>query len=180
MDLLSEKLKKKLLKETDGVIVEASPPTTRPVPKAKAKAKAAPLRPEGEKEAIMKLLNDLRKDPDKGITDAKTMYREAKRLNPKVTMADVEDFFRGDPISHIRDMSGFNSWIADFARQQYHVDIAYITSAKTPEEVDKLAGFVPEELAMEDEDVKPSEEPDEPPKPEGRKKEEDNMTAEER
>ena len=150
MDLLSDKLKKKLMKETDGVITEASPPSaTIAMPKAKAKAKAKGMatttRPDGEKEAVMKLLDDLRKDPDKGITDAKTMCREAKKMNPKVTLADVEEFFSADPISHIRDKRGFNSYIADFARQQYHVDIAYISSATTPEDMDKLAGFIPGE-----------------------------------
>ena len=109
MDLLSDKLKKKLMKETDGVITEASPPsTTIAMPKAKAKAKAAATttRPDGEKEAVMKLLDDLRKDPDKGITDAKTMCREAKKMNPKVTLADVEEFFLGDLISHIMEKRG--------------------------------------------------------------------------
>ena len=59
----------------------------------------------------MKLLDELRKDPEKGIADAKTMCREAKKLNPKVTLADVEKFFLADPISHIRDKRGFNSYI---------------------------------------------------------------------
>ena len=41
----------------------------------------------------MKLLDDLRKDPDKGITNAQAMCREAKKMNPKVALADVEEFF---------------------------------------------------------------------------------------
>ena len=49
-------------------------------------------------------------------------------------MDDVNQFLRKDPIEQVKDTPGYNSWVASLPREQYHLDIAYITKADKPSE----------------------------------------------
>ena len=85
---------------------------------------------EANKGEIAELLTTLRTSKEERITDKATLYKVAKKANPLVTKEDVDKFWMGEDISQIKDMKGYNSWVGDLPREQYLVDIAYITKGK--------------------------------------------------
>ena len=77
-----------------------------------------------------------------------------------------------EPMHYIKDMKGYSPWLASMPREQYHLDIAYITNAKTKAEVDTKSGTFPtDEAPDEDEDVEVVGETEAPAK--SKKREED-------
>ena len=108
---------------------------------------------EANKGEIAELLTTLRKSKEERITDKATLYKVAKKANPLVTKEDVDKFWMGEDISQIKDMKGYNSWVGDLPREQYQVDIAYITKAKKEGDVTDKGGFLPEDEADVDEEV---------------------------
>lgn len=112
MDYLNEKLKKKIKTiapeaKTVAKAVPAMPaPKIAPAPKMAAKKKDLT---ETEMTAITELLNDLMKSKTEFITDKRSLYSAARKKNGLVTMDIMELFWRKDPISHIKDMKGYNS-----------------------------------------------------------------------
>jgi len=76
------------------------------------------------------------------VTTVKGLFMKAKKdkeLGKLITMQDVQEFWRGTFIGQIKDETGDNSYVASLPREQYHIDIAYISKFKTAEEVKKLA-----------------------------------------
>jgi hypothetical protein len=107
---------------------------------------------ESAKGDIQAMLGALWNDEDKGIDTKKELFDAAKKQNKMVTLQDVEDFLRPQEASRIKDMPGYSSYVASLPREQYHVDIAYITKADKSTEGPKTEEdtMPPEEGAEEE------------------------------
>jgi hypothetical protein len=87
------------------------------------------------KPAIMKLLEELYNDEEKGFGSKKELYEQAKEKNPLVTMETVNEFFRkeGSTQAPVEDYKGHKSWVGNLPREQSQVDIGYISKGITEE-----------------------------------------------
>ena len=94
------------------------------------------------KPAIMKLLEELYNDEEKGFGRKKELYEQAKEKTPLVTKEMVNEFFRkeGSKQAPVEDYKGHNSWVGNLPREQYQVDIGYINKGITEEIADGQEG----------------------------------------
>jgi hypothetical protein len=130
MEFLSKEMKKKF---TDSAKDwkekgKAEKKAAKELEKAAAKEKKITDH-EAAKGDIKAMLGALWNDEEKGIDTKKELFDAAKKENKMITMQDIEDFLRPQEASHIKDTPGYNSYVASLPREQYHVDIAYITKA---------------------------------------------------
>ena len=79
--------------------------------------------------------------------------KKDKELGKLITMEDVQEFWRGTFIGQIKDETGDNSYVGSLPREQYHIDIAYISKFKTAEEVKAAGVFLPEDEANKDQRI---------------------------
>ena len=152
MEYLSKEMKKKFMDSAKGwsKLTPDEKKTSKQIFKKNQKVKQHAA----NKEAIMELLKTLRSDViDNPITTVKGLYAKAKKANKLVTMQDAQEFWRGEEAGQIKDMTGYNSYGGSLPRQQYHVDIAYITKAKTKKETPEKGGNLPEEEGVKDEKI---------------------------
>ena len=128
-------MKKKLDKvapDAKTVAAPAPPPAAAaPVAPAANKMGKKPEVTEEAKAKIFELLDTLQKSKDDPKTSKKTLNSVAKKKNKLVTLDDVEAYCMTEPIHQIKDMKGYSSWLGSMARVQYHLDIPYVTNAKT-------------------------------------------------
>ena len=170
MEYLSKEMKKKFMegakdwsKEKDKALAKETCKAALVMKRLTAKEDKSKTHA-ANKEEIMVLLKTLRDDViHNPITTVKGLYAKAKKANKLVTMEDVQEFWRGQEAGQIKDMKGYNSYVASLPRQQYHLDIAYITKAKSKAEMSEKGGFLPEEEGVKD-GLNPDEEEEAPKK----------------
>ena len=150
MEYLSKEMKKKFMEGAKDWSKEKDKALTKETSKAALVMKRLTAKEDkskthaANKEEIMVLLKTLRDDViHNPITTVKGLYAKAKKANKLVTMEDVQEFWRGQEAGQIKDMKGYNSYVASLPRQQYHLDLAYITKAKSKAEMSEKGGFLP-------------------------------------
>ena len=126
------------------------------------------------KDTIMRRLKELRSDVlHKPVSTVKGLFMKAKKdteIGKQVTMEDVKQFWRGTAAGQTKPYTGYNSYTASLPREQYHVDIAYMSKAKTKEEAKKMGGFLPEDEGRKEENIEDDNvEEVEPEAPKGKK-----------
>ena len=110
-----------------------------------------------KQDTIMRRLKELRSDVlDNPVSTIKGLFMKAKKdaeIGKFVTMEDVKKFWAGTFAGQIKPMTGYNSYVASLPREQYHVDIAYMSKAKTKEEAKTMGGFLPEDEGKVEENI---------------------------
>jgi hypothetical protein len=165
-------MKKKMIQELNAKVVQE-----RKEAKAKAKEdakaerilKKAAMKEEkikthnDSKEAIQDLFKRIRSDIINPVGTKKALFMRAKGdkgLGKMITMQDVNEWWDTQSVGQIKKKTGFNSFVASLPREQFHLDIAYITKAKKKSELTSKAGFLPEEEGRDDVDpVDPEKKP---------------------
>jgi hypothetical protein len=64
---------------------------------------------------------------DNGFRSVQHTYKQAKAENPAVTLKHVKDWFERT-VARRTNLRGFNSYVADKAREQYQADLFFMTS----------------------------------------------------
>ena len=141
MEYLSKEMKKKFLQESRELKLKEKK-WKKEEKAAERELMLATMKEEksnthtAKKPAIMELLNNLWFDEDKGIETQDALFRAAKKVEPATTLDDVKEFLRKEPTEQVKDTPGSNSWVGSLPREQYHVDIAYITQKPTKRRTD--------------------------------------------
>jgi hypothetical protein len=125
------------------------------------------------RETLKGLMNDINITTVNGLI-IKAMKAE-KEVKLGITREDVREFWRTQDEGQITDMKGYSSWVGSLPREQYHIDIAYISKANSgpKEKASMTSGTLPGEELRKDEiitedgvvEVEPEDEEDEEEEP---------------
>jgi hypothetical protein len=73
------------------------------------------------------LLTRLYKDPKLAINSVDKLYKAARAQGSYITRAEVKKWYDSRDVNQTRYYRTNNSWVANYAREEYQVDVAYMT-----------------------------------------------------
>ena len=70
------------------------------------------------------LLSNIYYDLERGYGSANSLYSQAKEQDETITLEEVRKWLRQQPNKQRKGYRGFNSYVANFPRDEYQIDIA--------------------------------------------------------
>lgn len=90
--------------------------------------------------AQAQILREVWYDPEDGFGSQAATLKQARERDPSITPAEVKEWFEDQESNQRKRGKGFNSYVTDFPRQQWQVDLADF-SGEDPLKMERLETF---------------------------------------